>query len=75
MNHENNILYGSSHLNFHRSFLSLTNVAPIEFVIFVPSYNNEKYALGNLVSVCNQKSTNPYHVVLVTIVPLIKQAP
>ena len=35
----------------------------VEFVIFIPSYNNEKYALENLASVCHQNSSKPYHVI------------
>lgn len=36
-----------------------------EFVIFVPSYNNEKYAEENLNSLCYQVSTKPYHILCV----------
>lgn len=42
--------------------LSPTNV---EFVIFVPSFNNEKYAEENLASICWQKSSKPYQVICV----------
>ena len=35
--------------------------APVEFVVVVPSYNNEKYCIGNLESIFNQ--TYPYFTV------------
>ncbi len=36
-----------------------------EFVIVVPSYNNEKYAEANLKSICHQNSTNSYQIICV----------
>lgn len=36
-----------------------------EFVILIMSYNNEKYAKGNLKSVCHQRSTKPYQVICI----------
>ncbi len=37
----------------------------LEFVIVVPSYNNEKYAKDNLRSICHQKSSRPYEVICI----------
>ncbi len=38
---------------------------PLEFVILVPSYNNEKYARRNLESLINQKTSVPYSIICV----------
>lgn len=40
-------------------------VTEVEFVILITSYNNEKYALDNLKSVCYQKSSKPYSVICI----------
>ena len=40
-------------------------IQPIEFVIVVPSYNNEKYARRNLDSLIRQKNTHPYSIICV----------
>ncbi len=39
--------------------------AEVEFVILITSYNNEKYALDNLKSVCYQKASKPYQVICI----------
>lgn len=47
------------------TIISLVIIGPLypcEFVIIIPSYNNEKYAEENLNSACFQKSTNPYQI-------------
>lgn len=36
-----------------------------EFVIIIPSYNNEKYCMENLDSVCYQISTKPYQIIYI----------
>ncbi len=36
-----------------------------EFVLLVLSYNNEKYVLNNMKSICHQHSTRPYQIVCV----------
>lgn len=33
-----------------------------EFAIIIPSYNNEHYVEENLLSVCFQETSNPYHI-------------
>lgn len=38
---------------------------PVEFVILVPSYNNEKWAARNLESLVHQKTTLPYSIVCI----------
>lgn len=37
----------------------------VEFVIVIPSFNNEKYYEGNLNSICYQNSTLPYQVIYI----------
>jgi len=50
---------GSINLN------SVCNKNTCEFVVIIPSYNNENYVVENLESVCWQKSTNPYEILYV----------
>lgn len=63
---------GKEHKNGHGEALS--NESPEtykdqsnapEFVILIASYNNQKYAKKNLKSVCFQKSSRPYTVIVV----------
>lgn len=39
--------------------------SPLEFVIVVPSYNNEKYARRNLDSLIHQKTSVPYSIICI----------
>ena len=47
---------------FSLTFANSGSNRTCEFVIIMPSFNNEKYVKENLDSVCWQESTNPYHI-------------
>ena len=52
-------------LFFVASVYSAPEQQPIEFVIVVPSYNNEQYARRNLDSLIGQKTTHPYSIICI----------
>lgn len=37
----------------------------VEFVIVIPSFNNEKWAFDNMESACHQKTTRPYEIICI----------
>ena len=47
------------------TFSLVGKTADLEFVVIVPSYNNEKYARRNLESLINQNTNAPYSIIVV----------
>ncbi len=52
-------------LSIGMSLISAEHNNACEFVIIIPSYNNEKYCEENLDSVCWQNSTYPYQIIYI----------
>jgi glycosyltransferase involved in cell wall biosynthesis len=51
--------------SYPKVYIANPQYTDVEFVIFVPSYNNEKWAIQNLQSICYQQSSKPYQVICV----------
>ena len=57
--------FATTSLEAKKTMEGANNLLVPEFVIFVPSFNNEKYAESNLKSICFQESNKPYNVICV----------